>query len=156
MPTPSSVSDSTALPANAAKTSSPERLHAFQVAHNLGASFLYAGQGIVYALRTQRNFRIHALATALVIGAGLILGLPSLNIAVLALTCGAVMALELINTALEAVVDLTVKQSYHELAKIAKDCAAGAVFVAALTAIVVGGCLLVPPLLTLLQPYLPL
>ena len=130
------------------------RLEAFQVAHNLGASFLYAGQGIFYALRTQRNFRIHAIATVLVIGVGLALRLPSVHVAVLGLTCGAVMALELINTALEAVVDLTVKQNYYELAKIAKDCAAAAVFVAALTAILVGICLIAPPLFTVLQPYL--
>jgi diacylglycerol kinase (ATP) len=130
-----------------------ERLHAFQVAHSLGASFRYAGQGIYYALCTQRNFRIHALATILVIGLGIALRLPSVNIAVLGLTCGAVMALELINTALEAVVDLTVEQNYHELAKIAKDCAAAAVFVAALTAVLVGLCLLAPPLFTVLRLY---
>ena len=105
-------------------------------------------------MRTQRNFRIHAIATVLVISTGIALQLPSIHIAVLGLTCGAVMALELINTALEAVVDLTVKQSYHELAKIAKDCAAAAVFVAALTAILVGICLIAPPLLAALQPYL--
>lgn len=62
------------------------------------------------------------------------------------------MALELINTALEAVVDLTVEQSYHELAKIAKDCAAGAVLIAALTAVLVGGCLLLPPLMGHVYP----
>jgi len=156
MPTSPSVPDtSSATPdtdENAAAAS--ERADAFQVAHNLRSSFLYAGQGILYGLRTQRNFRIHTLAAVLVIGLGLALHLPSVHIAVLALTCGAVMALELINTALEAVVDLTVKQSYHELAKIAKDCAAGAVFVAALTAILVGICLIAPPLLTVLRPYL--
>ncbi|MEM9118131.1 MAG: diacylglycerol kinase family protein [Cyanobacteria bacterium P01_F01_bin.56] len=126
---------------------------AFQVAHNLAASFLYAWQGIYYALRTQRNFRIHALATMAVIALGLTLQLPRADIAVLGLTCGAVMALELINTALEAVVDLTVEQSFHELAKIAKDCAAGAVFIAALTAIWVGSCLLLAPLWAVLQVY---
>jgi diacylglycerol kinase (ATP) len=120
----------------------------------LRSSFVYASQGIFYALRTQRNFRVHVLATIAVITAGFALQLPLVNIAVLGLTCGAVMALELINTALEAVVDLTVKQSYHELAKIAKDCAAGAVFVAALTAILVGICLIAPPLFAVLQPYL--
>ena len=161
MPPSSSVPNpSASMPSNSAPSTSTEkvklteRVEAFQVAHSLGSSFLYASQGIVYALRTQRNFRIHTLATVLVVGTGITLALPSLHIAVLALTCGAVMALELINTALEAVVDLTVKQNYHELAKIAKDCAAAAVFVAALTAIVVGGCLLAPPLWAILQPYL--
>jgi diacylglycerol kinase (ATP) len=156
MTTPTSLSNAPSLSTNGDQGNpkqSPERLHAFQVAHSLGASFRYAGQGIFYALRTQRNFRIHALVTVVVISLGIALQLPSVNIAVLGLTCGAVMALELVNTALEAVVDLTVKQTYHELAKIAKDCAAAAVFVASLTAILVGICLLAPPLFTVLSPY---
>ena len=154
MPTPSSVPDSTPVtPPTKRVTESSERPQAFLVAHNLVASFIYAWQGIYYGLRTQRNFRIHTLATLLVITLGLLLHLPRIDIAVLGLTCGAVMALELINTALEAVVDLTVNQSFHELAKIAKDCAAGAVFVAALNAILVGLCLLAPPLWTALQIY---
>lgn len=147
MPIPSSLSNSTPVVTGPEKVSPLDRSDAFQVAHTLGASFKYAAQGIYYALRTQRNFRIHTIASIVVISVGSFLRLSTIEIAVLALTCGAVMALELINTALEAVVDLTVKQTYHELAKIAKDCAAGAVFVAALTAILVGVCLLAPPLL---------
>lgn len=155
MPTPSSIPDSTPAKRPVPPTAeSSERPQAFQVAHNLASSFRYAWQGIYYGLRTQRNFRIHTLATAIVITLGFALHLPLVNIAVLGLTCGAVMALELINTALEAVVDLTVKQSFHDLAKIAKDCAAGAVFVAAFTAILVGLCLLAPPLWLALQPWL--
>lgn len=154
MPTPSSVPDSKPVTSAGEPVTESARPHAFQVAHNLAASFLFAWQGIYYGLRTQRNFRVHTLATIAVVTVGLILHLPRTDIAVLSLTCGVVMALELINTSLEAVVDLTVKQSFHELAKIAKDCAAGAVFVAALTAIGVGTCLLAPPLWVALQPYL--
>ncbi len=146
MPTPTPLSESASLPSDREPTVTvPERLYAWKVATNLGASFRYAAQGIYYAFVTQRNFRIHALVTIVVISAGVVLSLPRVEIAVLGLTCGAVMTLELINTALEAVVDLTVKQTYHDLAKIAKDCAAGAVLVAALIAILVGGCLLLPP-----------
>jgi diacylglycerol kinase (ATP) len=71
------------------------------------------------------------------------------SLAILALTSALVMVLELLNTALESVVDLTVGQSYHELAKIAKDCAAGAVLIAAIAAVIVASCLFVPPLLAL-------
>jgi diacylglycerol kinase (ATP) len=156
MPTPSSAPDTTLNETERTTERSLERSEAFQVSHNLFSSFAYAAQGILYGLRTQRNFRIHTVVTVLVISVGIALHLPTVNIAVLALTCGAVMALELINTALEAVVDLTVKQSYHELAKIAKDCAAGAVFVAALTAVIVAVCIIAPSLLTVVQPYLPL
>jgi diacylglycerol kinase (ATP) len=154
MSTPSPVTDSTSLTTAPEANGTTTRVYAFQVAHTFGTSFLYAAQGIGYGLRTQRNFRIHMLATFVVLGISMALRLPSVQIAVLALTCGAVMALELVNTALEAVVDLTVKQTYHELAKIAKDCAAGAVFIAALTAVVVGVCLLVPPLVLIAIPHL--
>ncbi|MDA0672339.1 MAG: diacylglycerol kinase family protein, partial [Cyanobacteria bacterium] len=129
---------------------SPDRQYAWQVATNLWVSFRYAGQGLTYAFRTQRNFRIHTVISVVALTLGLALRLPAVQIAVLGLTCGAVLTLELINTALEAVVDLTVQQTYHELAKIAKDCAAAAVLVAAIAAVWVGGLLLVPPLWTLL------
>ena len=70
--------------------------------------------------------------------------------AVICITSGLVLTLELLNTAIESVVDLTVGQTYHELAKIAKDCAAGAVLISALASVLVGACLVVPKALLLL------
>jgi diacylglycerol kinase (ATP) len=115
---------------------------------NLVQSFFYAGQGLYYAASTQRNFRIHlGIGTvALIWAAGV--HLPLTQTAIIVLTIGLVLALELVNTALEAVVDLTVGQTYHELARIAKDCAAAAVLVTALAAVAVAGLLLVPASLT--------
>jgi diacylglycerol kinase (ATP) len=75
-----------------------------------------------------------------------LLQIAAVEMAIIAMTCAVVMVLELINTAIEAVVDLTVKQSYHELAKIAKDCAAGAVLISAIAALIVAACILLPPL----------
>jgi len=66
---------------------------------------------------------------ALAIGLGMFFHLRPVEMSVIGLTSGLVLVMELLNTAIESVVDLTVKQSYHELAKIAKDCAAGACFV---------------------------
>jgi diacylglycerol kinase (ATP) len=149
MPPPSQLPPSPPTPTSATPPP-PERQYAWQVASNLWVSFRYAGQGLSYAFRTQRNFRLHTFASAMALALGLILRLPAVEVAVLGLTCGAVLTLELINTALEAVVDLTVQQTYHELAKIAKDCAAAAVLVAAIAAICVGCLLLVPPLWTVL------
>jgi diacylglycerol kinase (ATP) len=117
------------------------------VASNLLVSFRYAWTGITYAYKTQRNFRIHTVIGALAIGLGFFLHLSSVKLAVIGLTIGAVMAMELLNTAIESVVDLTVGQSYHELAKIAKDCAAGAVLIFAIAALLVAMMLLIPPLL---------
>lgn len=122
----------------------------WQVASNLFISFKYAWCGISYAFQTQRNFRIHVVICVLTLVMSFFLHLKAVEIAVIGITSGLVLALELLNTAIESVVDLTVKQTYHELAKIAKDCAAGAVLVSALVAILVAGMLLCPPLLALI------
>lgn len=120
---------------------------AWKVASNLLVSFKYAGAGLLYAFRTQRNFRIHVVVGSVAIALSLYLRLSPIEIAIMGLTVGGVLTMELINTALESVVDLTVQQTYHELAKIAKDCAAGAVLISAFVSILVAGVLLVPPLL---------
>jgi diacylglycerol kinase (ATP) len=73
-----------------------------------------------------------------------------MKVSIIAVTSGLVLTLELVNTAIESIVDLTVKQSYHELAKVAKDCAAGAVLVSALVALLVASTLILPPLTTLI------
>lgn len=124
---------------------SNERKFSWKVAHSLLASFKYAWAGIRYAFNTQRNFRIHTAVAVLVIILGVYLGIAAIKMALVALTCALVIILELINTAIESIVDLTVNQSYHELAKIAKDCAAGAVLVSAFAAVIVAGLILLPP-----------
>lgn len=120
---------------------------AWQVAPNLFLSFKYAWAGVRYAFVTQRNFRIHTFIGIVAVSLGLLLEIRAIELAVIVMTCAIVMVLELINTAIESVVDLTVKQTYHELAKIAKDCAAGAVLISAIAAVVVAACILLPPLL---------
>ncbi|UIE39574.1 diacylglycerol kinase family protein [Leptodesmis sichuanensis] len=119
---------------------------AWRVAPSLLTSFRYAWAGVSYAFQTQRNFRIHVVVGALAIGLGVFLQLRAVEMAVIGLTIGAVLAMELLNTAIESVVDLTVKQNYHELAKIAKDCAAAAVLISSLAAIGVAGTLMLPKL----------
>lgn len=128
----------------------PDRDLAWQIAPNLLVSFKYAWAGVRYAFITQRNFRIHIIIGTLAIGLGVFLQLRPVELSVIGLTIGGVLAMELLNTAIESVVDLTVKQSYHELAKIAKDCAAGAVLISALAAVLVACALLLPPLFALI------
>lgn len=99
-------------------------------------SFSFAVEGIVHTFKTQANFRIHTWIT------GIIIAIFALRVsldqaAILVLLIGLVLQAELFNTALEAIVD-HVSPEYHALAKIAKDCAAGAVFITAGVAIVVG------------------
>ncbi|MCU0543030.1 MAG: diacylglycerol kinase family protein [Oscillatoriaceae cyanobacterium Prado104] len=123
----------------------------WKIASNLAISFKYAWTGLTYAFATQRNFRIHTAIGILTIGLGLFLHLQPVEISVIGVTIGMVMAMELLNTAIESVVDLTVGQSYHELARIAKDCAAGAVLVSAMAAAIVAVALLFPPLWALIE-----
>jgi diacylglycerol kinase (ATP) len=116
------------------------------VAETLSKSFTYAGGGILYATATQRNFRIHLIVGTMAFVLGACLRITLLEMAVIGLTVAFVLALELINTAVEATVDLIVGDQYHRLAGIAKDCAAGAVLVASSAALVVAACILLPPL----------
>lgn len=128
------------------QSSLPNRSLAWRVAPNLIVSFQYAWAGIRYAFASQRNFRIHTVLALFAIGLGIFLQVTATEMAIVTLTSALVMVLELLNTALESVVDLTVKQSYHELAKIAKDCAAGAVLIAALASLGVAIFIFLPPL----------
>ncbi|MEZ2237545.1 diacylglycerol kinase family protein [Microcoleus sp.] len=123
----------------------------WKIASNLAISFRYAWAGLSYAFETQRNFRIHTVIGTLAIGLGVFLHLKPVEISVIGITIGIVLAMELLNTAIESLVDLTVGQSYHELAKIAKDCAAGAVLVSAMAAAIVAVALLLPPFWTVIQ-----
>lgn len=132
-------------------TSSPQnRIKAWRVATSIGVSFKYAAAGVTYAFHTQRNFRIHCVMGTLAITIGAVLQLTGVEMAVICITSGLVLTLELLNTAIESVVDLTVGQTYHELAKIAKDCAAGAVLISAFASVLVGFCLVAPKLVLLL------
>jgi diacylglycerol kinase (ATP) len=129
------------------------RVKAWRVATSIGVSFKYAAAGVTYAFNTQRNFRIHCVMGTLAITIGALLQLTGVEMAVICITSGLVLTLELLNTAIESVVDLCVGQNYHELAKIAKDCAAGAVLVSAFASILVGFCLIAPKVMMLLVHY---
>jgi len=108
-------------------------------------SFRFAFSGLWYALRTQRNTRIHLLIAAAVVALGLWLGLSPTQWAVLALTVGFVLVGEMLNTVAEVLVNL-VSPGYHPLAKVVKDVTAGAVLLAAIISVIVGLLVLGPPL----------
>ncbi len=100
-------------------------------------SFKYAVDGIIYTFRTQLHMRIHFFFVLGVLFLGLITNLSKSDMVILLFTVSLVLVAEMINTAIESVVDL-VTDTYHPLAKSAKDIAAGAVLVTAVNAIVVG------------------
>lgn len=101
-------------------------------------SFNWAIEGLVFALKTQRNLKIHFTVAALVLTAALLFDLSKLEIIAVLFAIAFVISAELFNTAIEVAVDLATNGNEHELAKIAKDVSAGAVLIAALNSVFVG------------------
>ena len=112
----------------------------------LRKTFGYAFEGILTGIRKERNMRIHTATMILVVFFGTVLGLSATEWCICLVLFGLVMALELVNTAVEAVVDL-VTEERKPLAKIAKDTAAGAVLIAAIMAAVIGCIIFLPKIL---------
>ena len=100
-------------------------------------SFNHAINGVIDAARTQRNMKIHIIASIAVLIACFFFDISKAEFLSLAITITMVISAELVNTSVEAVVDLNTNY-YHPLAKVAKNTAAGAVLVTAINAILVG------------------
>ncbi|MGN8227563.1 diacylglycerol kinase family protein [Paenibacillus polymyxa] len=113
-------------------------------------TFRYAAEGMMYALRTQVNMRIHVAVALLVIVAGLTLHISRLDWLFVCVAIAIVIVAELFNTAVEAAVDL-ISPDIHPLAKAAKDTAAGAVLLAAVFAVIIGIFVFYRPMLTLIS-----
>jgi diacylglycerol kinase len=111
-------------------------------------SFGYAIAGIGHAWRTQAHLRVHVGIAVLALVLAWALALTPAEWAVVLATITLVLALELLNTAIEAAVDLA-SPDYHPLAKVAKDVTAGAVLVAAIGAVLIAVALFIPRLLAL-------
>ncbi|NLB34520.1 MAG: phosphatase PAP2 family protein [Elusimicrobia bacterium] len=104
---------------------------------NLIKSFDYALKGFVYAVKTERNIRIHIIATILVIILSLFLKISRLELAILILVISLVIICEIINTAVEHIVNM-ITRKHHPIAKIIKDLTAAAVFFASVSAVIIG------------------
>ncbi|KKQ98464.1 MAG: Diacylglycerol kinase [Candidatus Woesebacteria bacterium GW2011_GWB1_39_12] len=117
--------------------------------HPTVKSFKYAFEGLKTAVKREPNFRIHIAIAVIVLITAFILKLTLLEWILLAFTIFYVITLELLNTALEAYVNL-VSPQFHPEAKIAKDVSAAMVLVAACASVIVGLILFVPKILALL------
>lgn len=113
-------------------------------------SFSYAITGILTALKQERNMRIHLVSSLVVVGASLFFSISATEWLFILFAIGGMFALELVNTAIERVVDLAAAE-YHPLAKQAKDVAAGAVFIYAILSVTIGIIIFFPYFLTLLE-----
>ena len=99
-------------------------------------SVKYSFQGLAYSYRFEQSCWIHALFTMIGIALGIIFRIKLSEWALLFIALGAVLSLELMNTAIEAAVDLTTTE-IHPLAKIAKDCGSAATFVMSIVSAVI-------------------
>ncbi len=111
-------------------------------------SFTYPIKGLKYAYRNEQNLAVDLGIAAIVIIFGIIFKVSLVEWAILFLTMGLVIACELINTAIEATVDL-VTEDYHPLAKVAKDTSAAAVFIFAIVAVLVGMIIFLPKIISI-------
>lgn len=116
--------------------------------NHLLSSFYYAFSGIVEGIKSERNMMIHYFALCMVVVFGITLKLSVTEWCICLILCAIVISLELMNTAIECVVDL-VTEEYDQKAKKAKDMAAGAVLVAAAVAALIGGFIFLPKIIAL-------
>lgn len=98
------------------------------------ASIKNSVNGLVYAYLNEQSLTLHALLTIFVLASGFYFDITKMQWAILVVVMAIIIVTELLNTAIEAVVDLVTKE-YHELAKVAKDCASAAAFVSSLVAL---------------------
>ena len=109
-------------------------------------SFGYAFEGIFTGIKKERNMKIHCLAMLCVVAAGFVFRISVSEWCICLILFGMILSLELVNTAMEAVVDL-VTEERRPLAKLAKDAAAGAVLIVAIMAAIAGMIIFIPKLL---------
>lgn len=111
-------------------------------------SFKYSIEGLIYAYRNEQSLFIHVCMTILAIALGLLLGLERYEWLFLFIIIGIILAAELMNTAIEATIDLVCK-TFNINAKIAKDTAAASVFILSIVAIVGGLYIFLPKIIAL-------
>lgn len=117
------------------------RRHTISVQHAL--------DGLIWAFRTQPNFRVHTVVSLIAIILGMFLSLTPIEWVVIIFTISLGIVIELLNTSIEAATDLITDQ-FHRLAKVTKDTAAAAMLVYAFGAVLVGIVIFLPKLLVLL------
>lgn len=101
-------------------------------------SFNAAIEGFFYVVKKERNMRIHFLFAIFILLLGIYLNFTPQELMILTITIALVLAAEMINTAVEHIVDIIVEMEFHPIAKVIKDISAGAVLLAAINAAIVG------------------
>ncbi len=115
-------------------------------------SFKYSLQGLVHTIREEQSILVMLIATIIAIILGVAINISPIEWIFVFLSIGLVLAVELLNTAIEATVDL-VTLDIHPLAKIAKDAGSAAVFVCSVMAFVIGCFIFIPRLLVIIEMW---
>lgn len=111
-------------------------------------SFKYAFEGISYALKNDQNLQIHFIVAAIVFFMGLFYQLNFVELWIISIMILFVLCAEMINTAIEQMVDL-IRVEHSREAKIAKDVSAGMVFFAVMASVIVGLVIFIPRIFSL-------
>ena len=123
---------------------SKSKRKSYRTSKNVFISFRYAFSGIKYTFRNSRNFQIQVFFAFCSLILATIIELDKSDFLILLVTIFSVLILEILNTSIESLVDLVVKKKFSNLAKIAKDCSAGAVLLASINSVIIGLCLFIP------------
>jgi diacylglycerol kinase len=113
-------------------------------------SFSFALKGILYAFKTQHNIWIHIIVMVFVITAGYIFKLSLIEWGLIVFAIGIVLVSELINTAIESLVDF-ISPNYDKNVGLIKDVAAGAVLISAIISVVIGFIIFLPKIIRLIK-----
>ena len=120
------------------------RIGSYKTSSNVLKSFKYAFSGIIYVLKTSRNFKIQLIFAVASLFTGFLLQISQSNYVILIATIMSVLILEILNTSIESIVDLVVKKEFSSLAKISKDTSAGAVLLASINSVIIAVYIFVP------------
>ena len=127
------------------------RIESYKTSSNVLKSFKYAFSGIIYVLKTSRNFKIQLIFAVLSLMIGFLLQISKSNNVILIATIMSVLILEILNTSIESIVDLVVKKEFSSLAKISKDTSAAAVLLASINSVIIAVYIFIPKIKLLFE-----
>ena len=130
-----------------------KRRKSFRKSNDAFLSFKYAWNGFQYCIKNERNFKIQFIFGILSLILSYLLNLNPFENIILFATIFSVLILELLNTAIEKLVDLIVDDNFNRLAKIAKDCSAASVLLAAINSLFVAVYLFFPKIKLLIDNF---
>ncbi len=108
----------------------------------------YSFEGIIYGYKNEMSLQLHGILSIAAIILGIVFKINLIEWSMLLISLGAILFIELLNTAIEAVVDM-ITIEFNPLAKIAKDCGSGATYVATIIAIAIAAFIFVPKIIIL-------